>query len=434
MKHGLFQLFFLCLGINVWAQTPLSLDDAILRGLENNLQISIAELNADISANNNTWGQTNLVPVIGLTGSFNNNISDQSQNPTSFIQDRIQSTSLQYGANLNWTLFDGFGMFASKRQLEILEEQSEGNAALVIENTLQGIILAYYQASLEQAKLDVLSDVIRLSRDRLNYMQVRQEMGASSTFEILQFENAIVADSTNYLMQELAVVNATRNLNLLMNEPVDTPWEFITQLTDPDVVFVLDDLAARMASSNQQMKNQYLNVRLIEEDVNRARSSLYPVVTFQAGVNQTDSKFQVGEFEGEGTTLNYFGNFVLSFNLFNGGKARRTLQNSKIQEEISALSFAELDLRLSAELRNSFDRYQAQQRIYSMSSQNASNAERMMNIANDRFQNGVINSFDYRDVQLVYMNANTLELENLFNLLSTHTNLVRLTGGLLRAK
>lgn len=434
MKHGLFQLFFLCLGISAWAQTPLSLDDAIARGLENNLQIRIAELSADISANNNTWGQTNAVPVIGLTGSFNNSISDQSQNPTAFIQDRLESTSLQYGANLNWTLFDGFGMFATKRQLEVLEEQSEGNAALVIENTLQGIILAYYQASLEQSKLEVLSDVIRLSRDRLNYMQVRQEMGASSTFEILQFENAIVADSTNYLMQELAVVNATRNLNLLMNEPVDTPWEFTTELTDPDVAYVLDDLAARMASSNQQMKNQYLNVRLIEEDVNRARSALYPVVTFQAGVNQTDSKFQVSELEAEGTTLNYFGNFVLSFNLFNGGKARRALQNAKIQEEISALSFAELDLRLSAELRNSLDRYQAQQRIYSMSSQNALNAERMMNIANDRFQNGVINSFDYRDVQLAYVNANTLELENLFNLLSTHTNLVRLTGGLLRAK
>jgi outer membrane protein TolC len=335
---------------------------------------------------------------------------------------------------LNWTLFDGFGMFATKRQLEILEEQSEGNAAVVIENTLQGIILAYYQASLEQAKLEVLSDVIQLSRDRLNYMQVRQEMGASSTFEILQFENAIVSDSTNYLMQELALVNATRNLNLLMNEPVDTPWEFTTELTDPDMVYVLEDLEARMMSSNQQMKNQYLNVRLIEEDVNRARSALYPVVSFQAGINQTDSKFEVGELQGEGTTLNYFGNFVLTFNLFNGGKARRALQNAKIQEEIGALSYAELDLRLSAELRNTFDRYRAQQRIYTMSSQNASNAERMMNIANDRFQNGVITSFDYRDVQLAYVNANTLELVNLYNLLTTHTNLVRLTGGLLRAK
>jgi outer membrane protein len=434
MKQIQLTLLSVCFCVAATAQTQLSLDDAISRALENNFQIQIAELSAEIQANNNTWGQTNAVPVIGLTGSFSNNISDQSQHPTAFIQDKLESTTLQYGANLNWTLFDGFGMFAAKRQLEILEEQSEGNAALVIENTLQAIIISYYQAALQQAKLEVLSDVIHLSEDRLNYMQVKQELGASTTFEILQFENAIIADSTNYLMQELAARNAQRNLNLLMAESEDIQWELTTGLGDPAAVFVIEDLQSRMRSSNQQMKNQYLNLRLIEEDVNRARSSLYPVVSFQAGINQADSRFKVGELEGDGTTLNYFGNFVLNFNLFNGGKARRSLQNAKIQTEISSLGLADLELRLDAELRTTYERYQAQQRIFGMSNRNVSNAKRTMEIANDRFQNGVINSFDYRDVQLVYLNASTLQLENLYNLLATHTGLVRLTGGLVRAK
>ena len=68
--------------------------------------------------------------------------------------------------------------------------------------------------SYNQKKKDVLKGVIALSQDRLKYEQTRKELGASTTFETLQFQNAILSDSTSLLTQELAYDNATQNLKI----------------------------------------------------------------------------------------------------------------------------------------------------------------------------------------------------------------------------
>ena len=41
-------------------------------------------------------------------------------------------------------------MFIQKEQLELLEQQSEGNAALVIENSIQSVVLAYHNVRLQE--------------------------------------------------------------------------------------------------------------------------------------------------------------------------------------------------------------------------------------------------------------------------------------------
>ena len=53
-----------------------------------------------------------------------------------------------------------------------------------------------------------------------------------------------------------------------------------------------------------------------------------------------------------------------------------------------------------------------------------------LEIAQDRFKAGTINSFNYRDIQLVYLNAALAKAEAVFNLIDTQTELMRLTGNI----
>ncbi|WP_306640551.1 TolC family protein [Sanyastnella coralliicola] len=422
-------LFLACGGtFSALAQENLSLEDAIRFGLDNNFQIKIAKLNTDIAENNNSWGQTSALPSLNLTGSYSLNITDNSENPTSFIQAKLESEGVQYGANLNWTLFDGFGMFAQKRQLELLEALSEGNAAVVIENTVQGIVLAYYDVQVQQEKLDVLEEVIALSRDRLEYMELKKELGASTTFEILQFENAIVSDSTNYLLQQLALDNAMRNLNLLL-QTSDTVWELTTDLSSPGQSYDYNTLWDEVKNSNQQLRNVMANKLLSEQQLRSAKANMYPVVSFNAGINQSDNNFSAGELSGSGRTLNYFGTFTLNFNLFNGGKTRTAIKNAQISEEIANYNQIDLQLNVSTQLRNAVELYNAQFGIYNLTAENVANQKLALDIAEERYNNGVINSFDYRTQQVAYLNAAIGRIEALKNLLDTNANLVRLRGG-----
>jgi len=46
------------------------------------------------------------------------------------------------------------------------------------------------------------------------------------------------------------------------------------------------------------------------------------------------------------------------------------------------------------------------------------------------FKSGAINSFNFRDIQLRYINASIRRLEAIFDLIDTETELLRLTGGI----
>ena len=54
-----------------------------------------------------------------------------------------------------------------------------------------------------------------------------------------------------------------------------------------------------------------------------------------------------------------------------------------------------------------------------------------LQIASDKFRAGTINSFNFRDVQLIYLNASLATLEVTYNLISSETELMRLTGGII---
>lgn len=417
------------------AQEALSLEDAVARALKGNFDIAVAISQSEIAANNNTWGQTSLSPSIGLTAGFNNAISDQSQNPTAFIQEKLETQAISYGANLNWIVFDGLGMFASKRQLELLEEQSEGNAALVIENAIQALTLAYYDVKLQEERLEVLKEAIALSRDRLNYEEDRRELGAGSTFDVLQFDNAIIADSSSYLQQALALRNAMRNLNLLMGADVEQEWSLTSALKAPEGEYSFDALWDETRNRNQNLRNQVVNSLLASQETRLARSNLYPVVSFNAGITENDNRFQIQALDlaAEGATLNYSANFTLNFNVFNGGRTRRNIKNARIREEIASYSQADLERRVQADLRNALDLYEAQRAIFGLTRKGVENQRTTLEIASERYANGLVNVFDFRSVQLALLNAELARIEATQQLLTTHTQLVRLRGGLLRS-
>ena len=169
----------------VQAQQILSLEDAVAHSLQNNLGIRLAQQQAEVAAIGNAWGAAGALPTLGVSATGASAISDQSKNPTSFLQERIESESVNVAGQLNWVLFDGMGMFANKRALERIEEQAEGQVNLVIEQTIAATIMAYNSVLVQKAVRDVLASYMEISRDRLKWIDARRASGASTMFDRL---------------------------------------------------------------------------------------------------------------------------------------------------------------------------------------------------------------------------------------------------------
>jgi outer membrane protein len=426
-------IFLLSASVLAFAQNSLTLKNAIEVALQNNFQIQITQLQSAQAKINNTWGQAGRYPSISLAMSQGNNISDQSKNPTSFIQALLISNSVQGGLDLNWTLFNGFAVKANKNRLAQVQEQSEGNAAVVIENTIQALILSYYNVQIQESKLELLRDVLQTSKNKYDYNKLKTEIGTSVSSDLLQFQNQVLIDSASLMLQEIAHRNARRNLNIIMGAESEQNYELADVLMDDFPSYDYSDLQSKMESNNQNIKNQYINEEIFRQDVLIAKSSMFPVISFNAGASGNSSSYRIADFPSQqGANLNYYGNFSLSFNVFNGGRVKRAIQSADIQTKINGLQITELKQTLNRDLIRAHELYEMRKKVYALNTESASVALKNLEIAQEKYDRGIINSFNFRDINITYLNTGIASLESLYNLVDAKTDLIRLTGGLLQ--
>jgi outer membrane protein TolC len=410
----------------------LSLGGALAGGLESNYQILISAGNVSIAENNASWGAAGLFPSISI-GAFQSNRYDEADNRNIPGQrDRYYTNFITPSLALNWKLFSGFSVHMAKDKLDALYEYTEGYATIVVENTLQGIVLAYYNALLQEELLAVTEEVMALSRDRYRYMTYRQELGSSLTYDVLQTQNAYLEDSATNLLQQLNVKNAYLNLKLLLGEKRDIQYRLTDEFSVELYELSLDSLLFAMKAGNNTLRNQYVNQEILKKDVQLAKSAMYPVLSMSGGIDHTNSRIRfTGDDPAYFSNFDYYVGFSLNFNLFNGGNVRRNIKNARIGEQIGQLETEEIEITLTNLMKNYHKLYQIRKQLYLVSVANLETAKLNLEISADKFRAGAINSFNYRDVQVYYLRAAVEKIRSIYNLIDIQTEILRLSGGII---
>jgi len=426
MKRIILINLIILAGFLAQAQQSLSLSDAIGTALKNNYDMQIVMQNEKIAEIRNNWGTVGRYPYIGLTADNRNSANlNESEN---FVQNNFSA-----GANISWTLFDGYSVRINKAKFEQLEELSHQNTAIMIEGTIQSVVLAYYSVLLEKEKLDVYNKVMTLSEDRYKQAKARKDFGTSVTYDVLQAQNAYLSDKASWLVQEVAYKNALRDLNYLMAAEIGTRYNLTGVFEAIPKDYLLSDLETQMVSNNKSLKNQYINQNLLENAIALAKSDFSPNVSFAGGatVNKNRSDYKVRG-ESWNNSTNLYGNFTLSYNLFSGGNRKRAMQIAKIDEEVGKVEINQMTHELNNQMANIYEFYLVRKELLNVAGENLTAAELNLQISREKFDSGAINSFNFRDVQNLYLNAATRKLEAVYNFIDTHTTLLRMTGTIIQ--
>lgn len=467
MKKSL--VVFLLLAAPLWlaAQDPLSLEQVIQRGLKNNFDILIQNNLVEIARNNNNPGQAGRYPTISLLLTSTNNIVNRVPANPFAVPGTSISNSIPGQIDIGWVLFNGFSVSINKDQLERLQQQSEGNASIVVQNTLQSIILAYSTVLLEKERLEVRKRLLDLSRTRYDQVRLKKDVGSAITFDVLQEESNFLTDSGNLVLQSLNFRNSVRNLNVLLNEPVDKTYTFPQPLRFSAPAFVYADLSEKMTRNNFTLKNQYITQSILHGNTQLAKVPLYPSFTFNLGATGSldwlranfrpttpkPTSIQVKGTVGyllddptqpvistsylpEATTVSgnsygTYGNFTLRWTLFNGGQIRRSIENAKTRELIGQQTTDQLKLSLQRDLQIAYDLYEQRKQIVEITRTNQRATELNLSLAEERYRVGYINAIDLRLIQLNFQNATLANLEAIYNLIDVYTDLMSLTGSII---
>ncbi|MFC2086828.1 TolC family protein [Bacteroidota bacterium] len=393
-------------------ENELSLSKAIELALEENYGIIISKSNVEIASRNNTWGNAGRFPILDFSSSATFSSSGNSN-----------QSSLRTGIGLSWTLFNGFKVNVTKNKLNELEELSGGNSMVVIENTIQDIVLSYYNILLQREKLLVLEKVMMLSKDRYEYEELKRELGGTVTYNVLQAKNNFLSDKSSYLNQEVVVRNGIRNLNFLLGEETSRLWVITEEFQADTSDYIISNLLDKMLANNQQLQNQYTNLVLMKNEIELRKSTLYPRIGLSSDV------FNNYNMTSGNSDLNFTNRLDLTYDIYTGGTRQLAIVVAKIQEEIEMVETEQMKHSLTNLLLNEYDLYNIRKTLLNVAIENLEAAELNLQIADEKFRTGAINSFNYRDIQLIYLNAALQKIQSVYNLIDSHTMLTRLTGG-----
>jgi len=331
---------FLFLGFNhVKAQEIITLESAVKLALENNYEIKIASNNSLIATTNVAIGNAGMLPTVAATITANNRVQNSSQTLQSGVVnalDNAKNNSLNYGVNLDWTVFDGFRMFARLDQLKELQKLGETQLKQTLLTKISAITTTYFDLVQQQQQLKALDSTIVISNQRLALAQNRFVIGKASKLEVLNAQVDLNTDQVALLRQKELYANT----KILMNQIIarDTKTDFkVMDAIQVDASLQLTELRALAEKQNPQLVAQIIANKVAELQLKQVKANRYPIVRLSTGYNLSETQASLG-FATATTAKGFNYGFSAALPLFDGFAQNRNEKIAQLQIDNSRLT------------------------------------------------------------------------------------------------
>lgn len=398
--------FFFLSAFGLQAQEILTVEDAVKIALENNFEIKIASNNAKIDATNVSLANAGILPNLEGVLTNSNSILDtkQTQSDGSTRElNNARNINLSYGIALNWTVFDGFKMFAKHDQLKEIEQLGNTELQFTILSKIGDVLETYYQIVQQQQQLKVLDSALIISKLRLDLANNRYTIGKASKLESLNAEVDLNTDTTNLLRQKELYANTKTFLNELLARDLTENF-IVSEEVAIDKSLVYADLKTNVSSQNPQLKIQLLNKRIAELSLKQIKGDRYPTISLSSGYNFTRSESDLGfAAQSSGNGLVYGVNARM--NIFNGSLQNRNEKAAKYTVENAQISVEQQKTALDSQLLSAYTTYLTNIQLSELEDKNEKIAAQNLDITLEKFKIGTIATVEFRTAQLNYVNA-----------------------------
>jgi outer membrane protein len=415
----------------IQAQELLTLEDAVKIALENNYEIRISKNDLSIDKTNVSVGNAGMLPTVAANVLDNNSIQNTTQtrsDGTKTTLDNAKNNSLTYGVGLDWTVFDGFKMFARYDQLKALQKLGEAELKLTIITKISDVTSTYYDLVQQQQQLAALDSTIVISNQRVTLANNRYSIGKASKLEFLNAQVDLNTDTTTYLRQKELYANTKTLLNQMLARDVKIDFKVIDTITVDDKL-VLAELISLAEKQNPQLEAQVLNKKIAELQLKQVKADRYPVVRLNSAYNFTESESSLGFVtQSSGKGLNY--GFTATLNLFDGFAQRRNEKVAKLLIANSDVAIEQQNEALQATLLTSYQTYLTNLELIKLEQKNEVIAKQNLDITLEKYRIGTIPTIEVRTAQLNYVNAKVRNSNAQFQAKLSEIALKELAGNL----
>lgn len=421
------------LSSGLYAQSLLTIEEAIKTGLEKNYSVIIVKNQQEISKLQNNVGNAGMSPTVSVNGNINlANVNSYQEFNTGATQERNGAQSNNTGASLNvgWVVFDGLKMFAVKKRLTQNEQLSATALKQQMENTVYDIVAAYYSVVKTNELIKAAKQNLSIYEERKKIAKLKFDIGSDSKIDVLLSQSNENKAKSAIVQLELQLLNAKTKLNTLLNKPVDT--DFTT--TDSIIVNYnpeIDELKKEVSKSNTSILMSKQNELMISQTIKEARSANLPFVQLNAAYNFTRAQNQAGiVFLNRQAGLN--AGLTAGWTLFNGTKNSKLVKEKNILYLNQKYITEQIQQQVDGLVYNSYKTYVLNKTIVDLEKQNLADSKEVLNVSIERYKVGKANLLETIETQKNLEDAQVRYIEALYAIKMSETDLLRANGSLVK--
>jgi len=425
-------ILFIFAGIKpLSAQGLLTLEEAVQIGLEQNFGIKLAQNEAEIGHLNRSLGNAGFYPNITAGASRQEIFESEKAVVDGDAADRsdYEISLLAADVALDWTLFDGFRMFAAYRRLGELRDLGETLAKLQMENTITEIVRAYYEIVRQEKLLGVLDNSVGISEERYNIAQTKQELGSGSEYEMLLAQADLNADRAAMLRQEVILNDSRLALIRLLDLNYDAEFD-VSDSIEIDQSLSISELYPLFVNNNRQIEAAKQRTSISELEVREIRRERFPEIDLNVGYTYSREETRNKLFLLDRTDGLYVG-LTARVNIFNGFNTNRRVQTAQIQHRNEQIRLDEEFKILETVLMSEFKNYTNAIRLVELENENLQLTEEALDIALEQFRLATITSIELRETQLLLIDTENRLIDAQYEAKTSETELLQLVGALI---
>jgi outer membrane protein TolC len=436
MKKGFLIILIFLIGNTASAQKILSVEEAVATALKNNFDIQLSKNDSLVAALDYSYRNRAFLPRLNAnTGVvFNNNDQLQKFNDGTLRERKgVRSSNLNNNLTLNWTLFDGMRMFATRDKIAAFVKLGELNIKNQVINTVATVLNTYYNIVRQKQQLKAIEEQISISEERVKLAQYKLDIGVGAKPDVLQSKVDLNAQKSSRLEQITQISQLKDQLNQLMNTVAD---EYdVSDVIPINTKLSLAEIENGLTNTNPNLLIAQKNINIAALTLKERKADRFPVISFNStyNFNRLDNKVVVNPFQplfSRNWGFNY--GLTATIPIFNNHNVKRLIQQAELDISFLQLQYKNQQSQLSLGVLTAFKNYEWQKKSLELEEENIKLARENVDIVFQVYKLNSTTLIQLKEAQKSLQDAYTRLINARYNTKLAETELLRLKGELVK--
>jgi outer membrane protein len=270
-------------------------------------------------------------------------------------------------------------------------------------DTVYNVARAYYDALLADEAVGVADTGVAVAQSHVQATEDRYDAGLVSEYDVLRAKVELANLETMQRQAGDGRAAARRYLLTLLNMPPETDIALTDRLGYELEVYDLDDSLVAAEEKRPELAQLEWTRLLAEDNVKIARAGDNPSLFFTASYSDYANRFTL-DFADEWRQQGML-NLALSWPIFDGFATRSSVSKARSELYKAELSKARLAEGIDAEVRMAYDAVKTAEATVRSQRENVNLAERGLEIAEARYDAGLMSNLEVLDAQAALTQA-----------------------------